>query len=191
MSRFFRAVVTVIVLSLAVPILVLASAAAGLAPRHWSGIPLSGWEVPYLDAKPRQKPGTVRPPHLDSVADEVFSWRDSTLVAMAPLHDGSVYIQTTRLTPSLLAELGRRFDGDKVSVVYSPFYVLPSLAGGDGGGDRVRIGSRWERADPLGTWVTLMFGFPWQLGVALLLTAFVYVAVPRLRRRSRDTATAA
>ncbi|MEU8077978.1 hypothetical protein AB0B31_21275 [Catellatospora citrea] len=191
MSRLLRAAATVSVLSVAVPLLVLASAAAGLAPRHWSGIPLSGWEVLRLDAKPRQEPGTVRPPHIDSVTDKLIAMGDTTMVSVVPLHDGSVYVETTSLTPSLFAGLGRRFDGDLVSVVYSPMYELPSLAGHDDGGDAVRTPSRWQRMDPLSTWVTLMFGFPWQLGAALLLTASAYVVVPRLRRRARDTTTAA
>jgi hypothetical protein len=38
----------------------------------------------------------------------------------------------------------------------------------------------------LGTWVTLTFGFPWQLGTALLLTSIVWAF--RVRRRRRRTA---
>jgi hypothetical protein len=48
--------------------------------------------------------------------------------------------------------------------------------------------SQWSRADPMGTWFTLLTGFPWYLGTVLLLAAAVWI---RLLRRSRGTARTA
>ncbi|MEV4411875.1 hypothetical protein [Catellatospora sp. NPDC049609] len=186
MNRVVRAAATVILLAILVPLLVLSSAAVGPAPRHWSGVSLSGWELPLVDARPRQEPGTVRAPHLDAVTDRLIARGDGGWQAVVPLHDGSVYVETTRLDPSLFAELGRDFGGDRVSVVYAP--LAPQVSPDGGGG--VPAQTLWQRTDPLVTWATLMFGFPWQLGAALLLTAVAYVVAARARRR-RAAGTAA
>ena len=92
--------------------------------------------------------------------------------------DGRVYIETSRLSPSLLPELGRRFGGETVGVIYSPLAQRFHLAGSGSTTE-----TWWQRMDPLGTWVTLMFGFPWQLGTGVLLTALVLAFAVRRRRQ--------
>ena len=47
--------------------------------------------------------------------------------------------------------------------------------------------SQWSRADPVGTWFTLLTGFPWYLGTVLAVVALWSVLQAR---RSRRPATA-
>ncbi len=182
MNRVLRAALTALLLAVLVPVLVLASAAAGLAPRHWSGIALSGWELPWLAVKPQQGALVERPTQLDAVTDELIAMGDGGWFAVVPLSDGSVYVETRSLEFSALSRLGRRFGGDQVSMVYSPLQPDAYPMDDDGGSRR----TLWQRTDPLTTWVTLMFGFPWQLGVGLLLTAAAYLLLAR-RRAARAT----
>ncbi|MER7001686.1 hypothetical protein ABT297_01340 [Dactylosporangium sp. NPDC000555] len=160
-----------------VPLLVLSTAVAGLNPRHRSGIPLSAVELPFLD---RPHSAGTRPPALDEVTDALITMKDTGWVEDFGGQDGRIYIVTTRLSPSPLPDLGHRFDGETVGVIYSPLASRSSL---DKQGDDSTTETWWQRADPLGTWVTLMFGFPRQLAAALLLTVIVWAFVLRRRRR--------
>ncbi|MFD0599070.1 hypothetical protein ACFQZ4_47815 [Catellatospora coxensis] len=93
--------------------------------------------------------------------------------------DGLVHVETTRLSSSLFRELGSRFGGDTVGLVYAPT-TPPMFPGGPDGGHRVE--TTWQRTDPVGSWSTLLIGFPWQLGTVLLLTAIGWAFVVRRRR---------
>jgi hypothetical protein len=178
MTRVRAVVITLTCLIILVPLLVLSTAAAGLSPRHWSGIPLSAVQLPFLETHPSS--AETRPPVMDDVTDALTAMEYSGWLAVIPGQDGLVYIETTRLSPSLLPQLGHRFGGETVGVVYSP---LATPARADGPGNSSATETWWQRTDPPGTWVTLMFGFPWQLGTALLLTAIVWTFVLRRRRR--------
>lgn len=184
MTRVRDAVITLICLMILVPLLVLSTAMAGLSPRHWSGVPLSSVRVLYLELHSLSGSGGTRPPVMDEVTDALITMEDSGWVTVIPGRDGRVYIETTRLSPSLLPDLGHRFGGETVGVVYSPFAQRSRLMDLplDGRSDHSTTETWWQRTDPLGTWVTLMFGFPWQLGTALLLTAIVWAFVLRRRR---------
>jgi hypothetical protein len=183
MTRARDAAITLLCLMILVPLMVLSAAVAGLHPRHWSGITLSSVEVPFLDTRPR--PADARPSALDEVTDALTAMNDHGWVESFGGEDGRIYIVTSRLSPSMLPDLGHRFDGGAVGVIYSP---LAARTGLDEPGDGSTAGTSWQRADPLGTWVTLMFGFPWQLGAALLLTAVMWVLVLRRRRGRRASA---
>jgi hypothetical protein len=180
MTRVRDAGITLICLVILVPLLVLSTAVAGLHPRHWSGIPLSTVELPFLHNRPHSA-GT-RPAAQDEVTNALVTMKDPGWFEDFGGQDGRIYIMTSALSPSLLPGLGHRFDGETVGVIDSP------LAGRSGaaeqGGDSITE-TWWQRTDPLGTWVTLMFGFPWQLGTVLLLTAIVWAFVLRRRHKNR------
>lgn len=181
-TRVRDAVFTLICLMILVPLLVLATVVAGFSPPHWSGIPLSGVTLPFLEIRPPS--GDIRPPAMDEVTDVLMTMEpNGWWLAVLPGRDGLVYIEATRLGPSLLTDLGHRFDRETVGVVYSPLAQRPRALGS---GNSSNTETWWQRTDPLGTWVTLTFGFPWQLGTALLLTSIVWAF--RVRRRRRRTA---
>ncbi|GAB3866119.1 hypothetical protein GCM10027610_117790 [Dactylosporangium cerinum] len=183
MTRARDAVITLLCLMVLVPLMVLSAAAAGLHPRHWSGIPLSAVDLPFADTSPRG--ADSRLPALDEVTDTLIAMKDHGWVEIYGGQDGRIYIVTTRLSPSALPDLGHRFDDETVGVIYSPLTPPMHL---DGPGDDSTTETWWQRTDPLGTWVTLMFGFPWQLGIALLLTAVGWAFVLRRRRRRQASA---
>ncbi|GAA1621160.1 hypothetical protein [Catellatospora bangladeshensis] len=187
MNRVWRIALTALVLAFLVPVLVLASVAAGLAPRHWSGIPLSGWDLALIDFKPEQGRLTGPPGQPDPVVDGIIAMDDPGVFMVVPLHDGSVYVASRSLRPSLFLELGSRFDADQVSVVWSPLMgdINPDA------GDRGPARTFWQRTEPLATWVTLMVGFPWQLGAGLLLVAAGYTLRARRRAKAGDAEPAA
>ena len=175
MTRVRDAISTLICFMILVPVLVLSTAAVGLKPRHWSGVALSTVRLPLFH---QSLSGGTRPPVMDEVTDALVAMNDDGWVSVIPGRDGRVHVETTRLHSSLLSDLGRRFGGDTVGVVYSPLAQRPSLDMTS----HPSAAETWQRMDPLGTWVTLTFGFPWQLGTALLLTAIWWAHVLRRRR---------
>ncbi|GAA3206982.1 hypothetical protein ACFO1B_19675 [Dactylosporangium siamense] len=183
MTRARDAVITLLCLMILVPLMVLSTALAGFDSRHWSGISLSAMQLPWLDSSPRGS--DTRPSNIDEVTDTLIAMEDHGWAEIYGGQDGRIYITTRRLSPSLFPDLGDRFDGDEVGVIYSPLMPEVSL---DGPGDGSGTGTWWQRTDPLGTWVTLMFGFPWQLGTALLLTAIVWTLILRRRHSRRASA---
>jgi hypothetical protein len=172
-------VITVVWLMILTPLLVLSMAIVGLSPRHWSGVPLSAVDLLVIDTNPHW--GGTRPPVMDDVTDTLSTMEYNGWVAVIGGQDGRVYIETSRLSPSLFPELGRRFrfGGGTVGVIYSPLTQPVQLLGPGSNTE-----TWWQRMDPLGTWVTLMFGFPWQLGTVVLLTVTVWAFVVRRRRQT-------
>ena len=159
------------------PLLVMSMAIVGLSPRHWSGVALSAVDLLVIDTNPHW--GGTRPPAMDDVTDALSTMEDNGWVAVIGGQDGRVYVETSQLSPSLFPELGRRFGGETVGVIYSPLAQRATLLGPGSNTE-----TWWQRTDPLGTWVTLMFGFPWQLGTVVLLTALVWAFVVRRRRQT-------
>src|SRR5262249_28971528 len=145
MTRVRDAVITLICLTILVPLLVLSTAVAGLSPRHWSGIPLSAVKLPLLQAHPIS--GGTRTPAVDEVTDELIANKDSGAIAVIPGRDGRVYIETARLSPSLLPHLGHRFGSETVGVIYNPF---PPRSAPAAPGDS-SVETWWQRTDPPGT----------------------------------------
>lgn len=185
MLRVRDAAITVLCVAVLTPLLVLATAAAGLGPRHWSGVPLSGLELPFLDSYAGAS--GARPWALDEVTDELIAMKYTGWISVYGAEGGVVRVETTRLDSSLFGALGSRFGGDTVGVVYSPL----TPAGMPGGrGDNRAAETAWQRTDPIGTWITLLVGFPWQLGAVLVLTALTWALLVR-RRRTRPAAVAA
>jgi hypothetical protein len=177
---------TVLTLMVMIPLLAVGAAATGLDPRHWSGVSLSALDLPFVDLKPYH--GGSRPPVMDEVTDFLSATeRDSGWVMVLGDQDGRVYVVSTRLSNVLFAELGHRFGAGTVGVIYGPMDRRFQLAGVgyESSGDE----SVWRRMDPIGTWTTLLFGFPSALGVAAMLTTFVWTLM--LRRRHRRTRAAA
>jgi hypothetical protein len=173
---------TLISLMIVIPLLVVSAAVGGLDPRHWSVVSLSALDVPFVDLNPYH--GGSRPPVMDDVTDALSATeRDSGWVMVLGDSDGRVYVTSTRLSNLLFIELGDQFGGDAVGVIYVPMDRRPELyeAGYESGGDE----STWQRTDPVGTWTTLLFGFPAVLGAAAVLTAIVWTLVLRRRRKRR------
>jgi hypothetical protein len=185
MTRVRDAVLAVLCVAVLTPLLVLSAAAAGFSPRHWSGVPLAGVQLPLLDAGPASS-GT-RPTALDAVTDELVAMEYRSWTAVYAGAEGLVHVGTTRLSSSLFREFGSRFGGDTVGVVYTPT-TPPTFPGGADGGHGPE--TTWRRTDPVGTWFTLLTGFPWQLGTVLLLTAIGWALAVRRRRRAATTGPA-
>lgn len=175
MIRVRDGIITLVCLVIVTPLLVVSMAIVGLNPRHWSGVPLSAVDLLVLDTNPHW--GGTRPPVMDDITDALSTMEDNGWVAVIGGQDGRVYVETSRLSPSLFFELGRRFGGETVGVIYSPFAQRATLLGPGSNTE-----TWWQRMDPLGTWVTLMFGFPWQLGTVVLLIALALAVVVRRRR---------
>ena len=178
-----NAVITVLCVAVLTPLLVLTTAAAGFGPRHWSGVPLSGLDLPLLDSYTGAN--GAQPTALDGVTDELIAMRYTGWISVYGAEGGVVRVETTRLDSSLFRALGSRFGGDTVGVVYSPLTPPSMPAGMD---DSRAVETAWQRTDPVGTWITLLVGFPWQLGAVLLLTALAWAAA--VRRRTRLAAVA-
>ncbi|WP_144120999.1 hypothetical protein [Catellatospora sichuanensis] len=181
MTRVRDAVITVLCVAVLTPLLVLVTSAAGIGPRHWSGVPLSGVQLPFLESGPISS-GT-RPAALDEVTDALIAMDHRGWTAVYTGTDGLVHVEVTRLNHALLRDLGGDYGGDTVGLVYSPL-TPPMWPGGPGDGTPA-VETTWQRTDPVGTWVTLLIGFPWQLGSVLLLTAIAWALVLRRRRVRR------
>ncbi|MEV0460924.1 hypothetical protein [Catellatospora methionotrophica] len=181
MLRLRDAAITMLCVAVLTPLLVLSAAATGFGPRHWSGVRLAGLQLPFLDAAPTSS-GT-RAQNLDTVTDELVAMRYRGWTAVYSVAGDRVQLETTRLDFSLFSTLGSRFGGDTVGVVYSP--LTPPMAP-DPPGDGPAAETTWQRTNPIGTWFTLLFGFPWQLGTVLLLTALGWTLVLRRRRATRE-----
>ncbi|MEU7820911.1 hypothetical protein [Catellatospora sp. NPDC049133] len=179
MIRVRDAVLAALCVAVLTPLLVLSTAAAGFGPRHWSGVPLTGVALPLLDARPTSS--ATRVAALDAITDELIATQYRGWTALYTGADGRVQIETTRLSAALFRELGDRFGGDTVGLVYTPM-TPPMYPGGPDGGHTVE--TTWQRTDPVSSWLTLLVGFPWQLGTALLLTAAGWALVLRRRRRA-------
>ena len=99
-----------------------------------------------------------------------------------------VELTVTRLDHSLLARIGRH-DG-AVAVRLSPLQPIAYLDG-----PPPNAPSQWSRADPVGTWFTLLTGFPWYLGTVLAVVAALVgapgseVPPPRAHRHPRRDAS--
>jgi hypothetical protein len=89
-----------------------------------------------------------------------------------------VELTVTRLDHSVLARIGGH--GGAVAARLSPLQPLAYLDG-----PPPNPPSQWSRADPVGTWFTLLTGFPWYLGTVLAVVAVGWVVV-RARRPGRD-----
>ena len=176
-------VLTLACLAVVIPVLVLGAAAVGLAPRHWSGVPLGGVELPFVDLNPYH--GGTRPDHLDAVTDALVSTEDAGWVAVVGGSDGRVYVEVTRLNAAMFTLLGDRFGGDAVGLIYSPFTPPAYLDTAD----PASAETWWQRTDPLGTWVTLLGGFPGPIAAGLVLAALGWTLIVR-RRRSKATSSA-
>lgn len=178
---------TVLTLVIVIPVLAVGAAVTGLDPRHWSGVSLSALDLPFVDLNPYH--GGSRPPVMDEVTDALSATeRDSGWLMVLGDHDGRVYVKSTRLSNTLFAELGHQFGGNTVGVIYAPMDRRLQLAGVgyESGGDE----SLWQRTDPIGTWTTLLFGFPSALGAAAVLTTFVWTLLLRRRLKRTRSATA-
>lgn len=183
MRRLAHATITFICLAFLVPLLVLTSAILGLQPRHWSGIPLADVQLPRI--RPVVHWDDARNPQQDEVADGLVAIPYGGWRVVGPGTDGLVHIKTTRISPSLFPGLGSQFSGDNVGVVYSPLEKRPQLA--KDVVDPYRE-TWWQRTDPLGSWITLAYGFPWQLGLGLLLSAGAWLIILRRRKQRAKTA---
>jgi hypothetical protein len=171
-------VLTLACLAVLTPVLVLGMAAVGLAPRHWSGVPLGGVELPFIDLNPYH--GGTRPDHLDAVTDALAATEEPGWVAVVGGSDGRVYVEVTQLNSAMFTLLGDRFGDDAVGLIYSPFTPPVHLDNAD----PASAETWWQRTDPPGTWVTLLFGFPWAIAAGLVLTVLGWTLIVR-RRRSK------
>jgi hypothetical protein len=181
LRRLRDVALTVLGLAVVIPVLVVLGAVAGLAPRHWSGVSLSALDIPFADLSPYH--GGSRPPVMDDVTDALIAMQpDSGWVRTIGDGDGRVYVATTRLGNNMFVDLGNRFGGGTVGVIYAPMDQRPALY--EPGFESADDASAWQRTDPVSTWITLLFGFPVALGVGVVLAALGWTAL-LLRRRRR------
>jgi hypothetical protein len=183
MRRLVYTTITLFCLAILVPVLVIACAAFGLQPRHWSGITLADVQLPRL--RPVVHWDDARNPRQDEVADALGTIPYGGWQTVGPGTDGLVHIKTTRISPYLFPGLGQRFSGDDVGVVYSPLEKRAQLA--TGSVDPYRE-TWWQRTDPVGSWITLAAGFPGQLALGLLLAACAWRIILRQRKPGKKTA---
>jgi hypothetical protein len=173
---------TLVCLGVLIPVLVLGAAAVGLAPRHWSGIPLGGVKLPIVSLNPAGH--GPRPSHMNEVTDAVRT--DSAAVRVSGGSDGRSYVGVTRLNSTVFTVLGDRFSGDAVGVIYSPLEPVAYIDSPPSEG----AAWWWQRTDPLGTWFTLVVGFPWAIAAGLVLASLTWaLIVLRRRRKAASSAT--
>jgi hypothetical protein len=189
---------TLVAILVGVPVLVIGAADLGLEPRHWSGTRLSGVDLSATS-------GQECPPRSVSMRGTKYASADLEAMGVGimrerldpvvegwvdPCHD-RYQIVVVRLDHSTLAALSRY--GDAVAVRLNPFMGrgAPTAAFGEAPVNQSagldRILPFWlSHEDPVGTWFTLLTGFPWYLGGGLAAVAAWWVfAVRRSRRGGR------
>jgi len=199
-----RIATTLVVILLWVPVLVIAAAHAGRDPRHWSGTRLSYVRLGAYDAScsgfisdPKAKhtqadldavSGRVLGEHLDSVH----------MTGPDPCHD-RLEVMVPSLDHATLFALSKY--GDALAVRLDPYWsccdelqaAVPTSTKADANvaAGSYRILPFWlSHEDPVGTWFTLLTGFPLYLGsVVGALAAWWALAVVRYRRRPQPAAT--
>jgi hypothetical protein len=182
-----RIAITLLAIAIGLPIVVIGAADLGLDPMHWSGARLSGVALSPIS---RQKcpPGSASvqgrkygEADLQAVSDRVIGDHLDPIFMgwVDPCHD-RYEVTVCRLDHTSLAAISRY--GDAVAVrldSYCPLFT--DLVAGP---DTYTPPGWWTRADPVGTWFTLVTGFPLYLGgVLAVLAAWWALALRRYRRR--------
>lgn len=185
MRWVWRGVIGLLVLAVLVPVLVVAGAAVGLSPRYWTGTQLVAVRLTagLSSTPPHTAEGrTYSSTELDALRDSltvpdlpkgVYMW--------GPNYDRRQIIFTTSsLTHGGLAFSHNRY-GDRAAVEWTPLSGMPSMEGSP------PAPSAWSQTNPIGTWCTLVTGFPAYLAAGVLLTAGGWLLVRRLRRKRPAT----
>jgi hypothetical protein len=142
-------------------------------------LPLSGQKCPPGSASVAGR--TYSEADLQAVSDRVIADRIGPIFMgwVDPCHD-RYEVTASRLDHTTLAAISRY--GDAVAVRLDSYSPLATI--GVAGPDTYTPPSWWTRADPVGTWFTLVTGFPLYLGgVLAVLAAWWALAIRRHRRR--------
>jgi hypothetical protein len=207
-----RIATTLLAILVGVPVLVIAAADLHLDPRHWSGTRLSGVNlsaITFQECPPSaySVPGRTRSQaDMDAARDAVEAGitRDNLEAVfqggLDPCHD-RYEVQVYYLDHRTLTALSRY--GDAVAVRLNPYVSGHAVldAAGPTPGEGAVIGTAvpyrvlpyWlSHQDPVGTWFTLLTGFPLYLASVLaILAAWWALAIRRHLRRRRALASEA
>jgi hypothetical protein len=182
MRRIWPPVLGAIGVLVILPFAVLVGAASGVPTTHWSGVSLGGVALlPAMGSIGQSGPDldAARMAHLERVMHDAvpLPGHDDVVMTYISFRRGQVVVGTSSLSHGLFGDLSRRY-GDDVTVSYEPWAQPMSLL--EAGG--ARPPSWFSRHEPLATWFTLVTGFPWYLGAAVLLEAAALVLWRRRRR---------